>query len=138
MITFLTRATAFVAISVTLLLGLEWFLTTRIFEDPRPKYATLFDRGIKVRNLILGPSTLAYGLNPDYLTGHEGPFHNFAMSGVSPTFSLAWYKLFRRYHDAPSAVVLSADGFTFGTTMHRRIEQDACYMPLPVAFDVAL
>lgn len=137
MTTFLLRGGAFLALSLALLFGLERLLAAVWFEDPRSKYATLFDSRADVRHLIIGPSTLAYGLNPAYLGG-ERPFYNFAMSGVNPVFTLAWYELFRRHHPAPEAVVLSADGFTFRGAMYRRIEHDAGFMPLPVAVEVAL
>ncbi|MBJ6723168.1 SGNH/GDSL hydrolase family protein [Geomesophilobacter sediminis] len=103
------------------------YIDTFSLNNYEQAYGKLF-KGPKVKNIIIGSSHAAQGINPKYLSPE---FYNFALDGAGSTFFLKWYEnFFLKYQGPPSIVVYEVDWFMFlPKHLTRRIEDDSRYYP---------
>ncbi|MNS09295.1 hypothetical protein D3C72_407780 [compost metagenome] len=135
---FIKTGCLFVLSWLVLLLGVDRLIAASFPTESTFKYADMYRPGATYPAIILGSSTLAFGLNPSALNNGPAPYYNFAFASGLPEFTLVLYRCFREQHSRPATVLLGADRYIFRAGMGRRIEQDMAYLPPMIGLKIAL
>lgn len=130
------RAALLLAVALAPIGVADRYLAARVTTPEELQLRRLLAPGGPPRDVILGPSHAAHGIDPRRLA--EGSFENFGLDGAGPGYLLGLYRLARRVRP-PARAILVAPAFMFRRdALYRRLEHDAEHLAAVDALALAL